>query len=59
VLIRLKTSSGLSALGGIPKDEWIVCPPTFSAAIAVGATTAQRSNFDRTKRIIVDFPVPA
>ena len=43
-----------------PKNEWMVCPPTFTAATPVGAITAMRF-FDVFLKWPnnVDFPVPA
>ena len=42
------------------KNEWIVWPPTFKAAMPVGATIAQFPLYlSLNSWMTVDFPVPA
>ena len=53
-------SSGRISRGGRPKKEWIVWPPTLTAASPVGASTATSSVMrSRSPRRSVDLPVPA
>ena len=59
--LRLRRmSSERMRRGGNPKKEWIVWPPTFTAASPVGAsTTASCVIMSRRQRSSVDLPVPA
>ena len=59
-LLKLPVSSGVCTPRPIPKNEWIVCPPAFSAATPVGATTAKFFSISACtffKNVV--FPVPA
>ena len=59
--LRLRPmSSERISRGGKPKNEWMVWPPTFTAARPVGAsTTASCVIISRMAHRRVDFPVPA
>ena len=57
---KRSTVAGKSTWGGKRKKEWMVCPPTCTAATPVGAsTTALPRMRERMWRSKVDFPVPA
>ena len=59
--LRLRRmSSGRISRGGKPKKEWMVWPPTLTAASPVGASTTI-SSVIIPRRLVssVDLPVPA
>ena len=59
--LRLRRMSSLrTRRGGRPKNEWMVWPPTLTAASPVGATTTiLSSRRSLTHLSSVDLPVPA
>ena len=59
--LRLRRmSSGRISRGGKPKKEWMVWPPTLTAASPVGASTTISSVIIPRRQVSsVDLPVPA
>ena len=59
--LRLRRmSSGRISRGGKPKKEWMVWPPTLTAASPVGARTTISSETRSLRQVSnVDLPVPA